>query len=186
MGMPNRDEKCALVGLAVFAAWVFMVLPLITAWQAYQFAHPAGYSQPYERSDNADAHEGRESKLGKTFWEKTEDDPTAYFTLWLMVFTGVLATSTMGLWAVTWRSSVRQSRDMQSSIDVATKAANASERQANVLIAVEAPMPIVVAIKLAQYSQIPGQTVVVDPLPPGPIQPNCRVFFVSKTKVALL
>jgi hypothetical protein len=39
------------------------------------------------------------------FWEKASEDPVAYFTLWLVGSTGVLAISTIGLWIVTWRAS---------------------------------------------------------------------------------
>jgi hypothetical protein len=75
----------------------------------------------------------REQKDG--FWEKTSNDPVAYFTLWLVGFTGVLAVSTIGLWIVTWRASVSQARDMKASIaaseksvDIARDAMIAGER----------------------------------------------------------
>jgi hypothetical protein len=64
----------------------------------------------------------------------------------------------------------------------AKKAADAAERQAKTLIAVEAPMPLIVSMKLAQYSQIPGETVVADPFLPGPLQPNCRFLFAIENK----
>jgi hypothetical protein len=47
------------------------------------------------------------------FWEKTADDPVAYFTLWLVAFTGVLALSTVGLGVATiflWRAGEKQLR----------------------------------------------------------------------------
>jgi hypothetical protein len=40
------------------------------------------------------------------FWHWTTHDPVAFYTF-------VLATSTIGLWIVTWRSSVRQSRELR-------------------------------------------------------------------------
>jgi hypothetical protein len=45
-------------------------------------------------------------------------------------FTVVLAVSTIGLWFVTWRASVRQSRDMEASIAVAKQSADAALRVA--------------------------------------------------------
>jgi hypothetical protein len=61
-------------------------------------------------------------------------------------------------------------------------AANAALRQADVMMAVESPMPLVVGFNLVQYTQIPGETVVADPLPPGPIPPNCRFLFCIENK----
>jgi hypothetical protein len=65
----------------------------------------------------------KENKNG--FWEKAGDDPVAYFTLWLVGFTGVLALSTIGLWIVTWRAGASQARDMKASIKAAEAAASA-------------------------------------------------------------
>jgi len=78
----------------------------------------------YHAADNQQANEHpaqQENKNG--FWEKAGDDPVAYFTLWLVGFTGVLAISTIGLWIVTWRASVSQARDMKASIIAAEKSA---------------------------------------------------------------
>jgi hypothetical protein len=76
------------------------------------------YSPPHQnapQNQQAESHSSeKEHKDG--FWEKAGDDPVAYFTLWLVGFTGVLAISTIGLWIVTWRASVSQARDMQESI----------------------------------------------------------------------
>jgi hypothetical protein len=68
------------------------------------------------------------------------DEAIAFYTLWLMAFTGILALATIGLGGATVllyatgekqfrfaiRSSVRQSRDMQSSIAVAKQSADAA------------------------------------------------------------
>jgi hypothetical protein len=48
-------------------------------------------------------------------------------------FTAVLAFSTICLWAVTWRASIRQSRDMEASIAVATRAAENAEKALHAL-----------------------------------------------------
>jgi hypothetical protein len=72
------------------------------------------------------------------------DEALARYTLWLMVFTGILALATIGLGGATlglyWtgekqidlieKNSVAQARDMQASIDAATKSSNAANRSA--------------------------------------------------------
>jgi hypothetical protein len=70
------------------------------------------------------------------FWEKTADDPVAYFTLWLVGFTGVLAVSTIGLGVAT----VFLYRAGEKQIDVARIAANAADLSARAAIAVELPV----------------------------------------------
>lgn len=80
--------------------------------------HAANDQQPGEHPAE------KENKNG--FWEKAGDDPVAYFTLWLVGFTGVLAVSTIGLWIVTWRASASQARDMRRSIEVAVNTAEAA------------------------------------------------------------
>ena len=46
----------------------------------------------------------------KTFWQKANCDPVAYFTIWLAGFTGILALSTVGLWVAT-QSILRDASD---------------------------------------------------------------------------
>ncbi|TYL94098.1 hypothetical protein FXB40_19935 [Bradyrhizobium rifense] len=84
------------------------------------------YSPPEHHSaDNHQAAEHTTEKENKNgFWEKAGEDPVAYFTLWLVGFTGVLAVSTIGLWIVTWRASKAQGRDMKASIDASKRAAD--------------------------------------------------------------
>jgi len=43
-------------------------------------------------------------------------------------------------------------------------------------------MPLIVGFNLVQYAQIPGETVVADPLPAGPIPSNCRILFCIENK----
>jgi hypothetical protein len=52
----------------------------------------------------AAAKSGRSVDECEAFWEKTTSEPIALFTF-------VLAFSTIGLWIVTWRSGVKQTRD---------------------------------------------------------------------------
>lgn len=97
------EGRVAIGGLIAFAFWIFVALPL------YYGPHDDG--TPYKCPAKEDEQHG--------FWEKTRCDPVAYFTAWLVGFTGVLAVSTIGLWIVTWRSGVRQSRDMENAIAAA-------------------------------------------------------------------
>jgi hypothetical protein len=46
----------------------------------------------------------------KSFWKKTTEDPVAFFTLWLTLFSGISVVSNVGLWLVTgW--TLRHSQD---------------------------------------------------------------------------
>jgi hypothetical protein len=89
------DGQLAIGALITFALWIFVALPLYYGPRA----DPAAY--------NCSAKE--EKDYG--FWEKTRCDPVAYFTAWLVGFTGVLAASTIGLLTATWLAARKQSRD---------------------------------------------------------------------------
>jgi hypothetical protein len=39
-----------------------------------------------------------------------------------------------------------------------------------------------IGLKLVKYTQIPGENVAADPLPPRPIQPYCRIWFSVENK----
>lgn len=90
------------------------------------FAWKIMYTPPSQHaSNNQEVEQPAEHHDHKNgFWEKASDDPVAYFTLWLVGFTGVLAVSTIGLWIVTWRASASQARDMQESIAAAKDSAD--------------------------------------------------------------
>jgi hypothetical protein len=63
----------------------------------------------YSRPDqSAEAAADRQHKPSKTFWQRTTEDPAAFFTLWVAAFTFVLAASTIALWIETRLSSKRQ------------------------------------------------------------------------------
>jgi hypothetical protein len=106
------DGQLAIGALIAFAFWIFVALPLY-----------------YGQRDDAATHKcSAKEEKDYSFWEKARCDPVAYFTLWLVGFTGVLAVSTIGLWWVTWRGSVRQSRDMQATLDHSRESLLAIER----------------------------------------------------------
>jgi hypothetical protein len=90
----------------------------------------------------------------------------------------VIALSTLAIAVFTW--TLWKATESVSS--VTSVAANAALRQANVMMAAESPMPLVIGFKLVQYSQIPGETVIADPLPLGPILANCRILFCVENK----
>jgi hypothetical protein len=85
---------------------------------------PPHYTQPSDQGKTAGNTRNNQSENSRTLWERTTEDPNAFFTA---VFTAVLASSTIGLWIVTWLSGNRQSRDMQASINVTEKAATAAQ-----------------------------------------------------------
>jgi uncharacterized membrane protein YraQ (UPF0718 family) len=75
-------------------------------------AQPAPQAQHSEQANTSPDEKAKHDKVAKTFrealaaiLEKTWDDPVAFFTFVLAVFTGVLSISTIGLWIVTARES---------------------------------------------------------------------------------
>jgi hypothetical protein len=76
----------------------------ILGWQA---SYAPTDSEKRQCEETA-AKSGHKTEECKTLWERTTADPVAFFTF-------VLSVSTIGLWVVTWRSGVRQSRDMEAS-----------------------------------------------------------------------
>jgi hypothetical protein len=68
-----------------------------------------------EHPKSPQQHNPRETAPDKSQKDIT-DERIASYTLLLAWFTGVLAVSTIGLWVVTWRSGIRQSRDMEASV----------------------------------------------------------------------
>jgi hypothetical protein len=62
------------------------------AW-GLMYVPPQHYAADDQQADSHPAE--KENENG--FWEKAGKDPVAYFTLWLVGFTGVLAFSTIGL-----------------------------------------------------------------------------------------
>jgi hypothetical protein len=106
------DGQLAIGALIAFAFWIFVALPLY-----------------YGSRDDAAPQKCSTNEIeNHSFWEKARCDPVAYFTIWLVGFTGILAASTIGLWVVTWRGSVRQSRDMRDTLDHARESLTAIER----------------------------------------------------------
>jgi hypothetical protein len=115
----RRVVSILLIGLSI----IIIDLPQSSIFPEYQ--------QPDNSRSITSHEENREGKDGKTFWQRTTDDPIAFFTLLLTLFTAVLAVSTIGLWIVTWRGAKKQAADMQESLRISRDAANATEKAAS-------------------------------------------------------
>src|SRR5690242_16803824 len=119
---------------AHIAYWLVMISLLVVAIgrDLSQPAAPPGYNkedtQPRHETDTRDP----KGEGGKSFWERTTDDPVAFFTLWLAIFTAVLSASTIGLWVVSLRAGRQQSADMANVLAVAQAQAKAAADQARV------------------------------------------------------
>src|SRR5437763_190971 len=74
-----------------------------------------------QKCQDAAHKSGHKTEECKSLWERTTTDPVAFFTF-------VLSISTIGLWIVTWRSGVRQTRDMEGAI-AAAETANTVARE---------------------------------------------------------
>lgn len=117
-----------MLSKTVNTAWVLAFLLFISGfgfcvWDAEHSRRATHYQANYEY--HYEHHEGHD---GKSFWERTTEDPVTLYTLWLAIFTAVLSLSTIGLWVVTWRGSIRQSQDMKATIELARDEFNATYR----------------------------------------------------------
>jgi hypothetical protein len=118
--MPKvSDGKLAIGGLIALSIWIFVVLPFLYSVPSYD------QSKDHSAQQAADSS-GIQHKPKEPFWQRATDDPVAVFTLALVVFTFVLAVSTIGLWIVTWLGSRRQASDMEASIAAARDSASAA------------------------------------------------------------
>jgi hypothetical protein len=113
------EGQYALGALTIFVVWAFFVLPLVSAYQAAQFARPPEYAEPHKQGGKASDTSDNEDKPHKSFrewfaaiWERTTEDPTALFTACVAAFTLVLAISTGLLWNATKRTAVIAERAM--------------------------------------------------------------------------
>ena len=107
------------------------------------------YSHDDKKRNNTDyqtAAVANEQKDKDALFGLSPEDWTAIFTAVLAFFTVVLSLSTVGLWIVTWRSEVRQSRHTIKSLTIARRSANAALAQSKAVIAVELP-----SIEIAEF-----------------------------------
>lgn len=81
----------------------------------------------YEYAYQPDKGAGQEEKTGK----ESTDEALAFYTFWLMLFTGGLTVSTIGLWLTTRAGLRDQARDTRKALRIAAISAEASMKQAN-------------------------------------------------------
>ena len=86
------------VAIGFLLATVFWMM--VVVWQSAYAPTEMERQKCQETAEKA----GRNGAECRTLWEKTTTDPVAFFTLWLMIFTGGLTVSTILL----WNSSERQ------------------------------------------------------------------------------
>jgi hypothetical protein len=114
---------------------------------------PTNLEKHHSYSENQNKkHKGKESEslreIVDSFFTKTFEDPVAFFTLWLVVFTALLARATLRLWDSTER--------------LVKGAEDTAQRQLRAYISVDAPdnMPAIIGDKISIILQITndGQT----------------------------
>jgi hypothetical protein len=101
---------------------VIALLVLLVMWCAWQSRLSSQHQQQYENNSSGTNKPNPEPPKVST------DGRIANYTLSLAILTGVLAASTIGLWVVTWRSGVRQSKDMKNAVAAAHDANEISHR----------------------------------------------------------
>jgi hypothetical protein len=96
-----------------------------TAFWAVLFAIYPRYSSVYSQPQNSAG-----AKVDQSAATRAVEEKVATYTLWLAICTAVLASSTIGLWLVTWLGGSRQSREMKASIAVTQQSAIAAQNSA--------------------------------------------------------
>jgi hypothetical protein len=113
---------------AAIAAVVFVLAAIsLSVWRSFHVDSPPNEAHGSQSAEAKD-HLGRDEK---GFLDRTTEDPVAFFTLWLTLFTGVLAAFTV--WLALSTKDLRdfaeeQARDMKESISVARDASLAAQR----------------------------------------------------------
>ena len=94
----------------IFRAIVFFALALFAFSFSWNYADHIKENNAQQRPEN-----GTEERV-------------ANYTLWLAIATFVLAASTIGLWVVTWRSGINQSRDTRRVLRITRASADAMKK----------------------------------------------------------
>jgi hypothetical protein len=123
----------------------------VLGWQA-SYAPTDSEKRQCEETATKSGHKTEECK---TLWERTTSDPVAFFTFWLVVFTGGLGVSTVMLWLagekqieLAREASTAQSAEMQASINEAVRAATAMEEvAAGIAVSAQAAQDSVATLK---------------------------------------
>ncbi len=116
--LENLIVRFIAVATMIIVATIFVVLPHNVS---------KNHNSNYQPSSITNEQKGNDILLGLS-----PEDWTAIFTAVLALFTTVLALSTVGLWCVTWRSGVRQSRETWRALRVARQSAEAAKKSADI------------------------------------------------------
>ncbi len=99
---------------------------MVLGWQAAYAPSEVEKQKCYDAAE----HGGHKSEECKSLWEKATTDPVAFFTLWLVIFTGGLTVSTVLLWragekqfGLLSENAAEQSRQMEASSAATAEAA---------------------------------------------------------------
>jgi hypothetical protein len=87
--------------IAAFACIAFGFGYGFEIWRASQQTHVPQHGYHSAQSQKEDNPTNGKGEVHKSLWERTWEDPVAFFTLWIAIFTFVLAASTIGLWIAT-------------------------------------------------------------------------------------
>lgn len=133
--MTVRVPLAAWLGFIIFVSTAQTARPELPPVPHYEDPFPLSspsliepplYNQQHNSQEYAARERDDKQDENETIWQwpittyyHTIRDPVALFTF-------VLSVSTIGLWIVTWRSGIRQSRDIQASTNAAEDAVEAS------------------------------------------------------------
>jgi hypothetical protein len=96
----------------------------------------------------------QQAQPAKSFWQRTTDDPIAFFTLWITLFTGASVISNIGLWIVTGRTLTHNQQTDERELRAYVHIENVSM----IRIDAEEDDPVI-AIKFKNYGQTPAYQV---------------------------
>jgi hypothetical protein len=98
-------------------------------------------------------------------WDRTWNDPVAFYTLILGIFTALLALVSMGQGWFLYRAD-----------KTARRTADAALMHARAAVAADSPILVINGIKLVQYPSAASQEAMADHVEPGPIPSFCRIL----------
>jgi hypothetical protein len=106
--------------LAYWAALIVLLVSLIGR-DLSQPPTPPGYTKNQTSADRTSEAKNPKSEGNESIWDVTRKDPITYFTFWLVVFAGISAISTIGVWVVTGMSA-KAARDSANALPIMERA----------------------------------------------------------------